>query len=479
MICIQIGEQPLKHVPSRRGKERVEENDDTKEDSDVGMALYAYHQTQQYSAPPVINGRIPKNVYGNLDIYVPSMVPKDGVHVPHPDTSRAARLLGVDYADAVTGFAFRGRHGTAIITGAVVANSCRDAIEEVINAFEIEKQKEEEKERMLEALRMWKKLLIGLRIRERIQGYEIEGEREAVDEAMGDEEESAYDEDGGGFVPEREMTEHSKPLSLGNFEQKHDTCDDDDGGGGFLHSDEDDNEDGATISKPEKDNFHETPWRFNYQRPQGKLTHENLDIKQHSQPRRQDINMTAKPSQKYPRSFQTESSYLPQTTQPTHPNPPSSPSNPDLPDAELAEALALQQIHDIQSQQPPNAPPPLAHQESNVGTSHLPPSASSHHQRSSKPSPPAHNAPPLPPTQVSPSSPPRENLDITHPTTSSSSVFRQEEEQVAEEDNDQAEPEKKSKDNDNYDNNDDSEDAGSLLSHDPSDEEADPSWLDF
>ena len=119
----------------------------------------------------MINGRVPKNVYGNLDVYVSSMIPEGGCHIRHPDTSRAARILGVDYADAVTGFSFRGRHGTAVITGAVVAESCRDAIEEVISALEIERQEEEEEGRILEVLRTWKKFLVGLRIRQIIKGY--------------------------------------------------------------------------------------------------------------------------------------------------------------------------------------------------------------------------------------------------------------------------------------------------------------------
>lgn len=149
-----------------------------------------------YEAPPVVKGRVPKNVYGNLDIYAPTMVPAGGSHILHPETARAARTLGIDYSDAVTGFSFKGRHGTAVINGAVVATEFREAVEEVLHAFEDEMEDEEAHRRSSESLRLWKRLLTGLRIRERINGYEIEGERRALDEQLRgvDEEDNGKDE---------------------------------------------------------------------------------------------------------------------------------------------------------------------------------------------------------------------------------------------------------------------------------------------
>ena len=515
-----------------------EDNDGTEEEN-AGTALYGFHQTKQYFAPPVINGRIPKNIYGNLDIYVPSMVPEGGSHSIHPDTSRAARLLGVDYADAVTGFSFRGRHGTAIVTGAVVAESCRDAIEEVIGAFEIERQEEEEEKRILEALKTWKKFLVGLRIRERIQGYEIEGERKIEDEAMGDGQGSAEDDEGGGFIPDREMTEHSGTVSLSNAEKTPDKSDDDDGGGGFLRDDELDDDDDATTSKPRIDDFHKTSRRSDYQERQVRFGYENLDdspiaefdenehqtgqiqspvqsanrtklpvntdsdarpqessspsfqakklpppIKQHPQ-LRQKNGMTVQTSKTHTRSSQNKSSHaisadnLFQTTQPLDLNVPSSLSNTYLPDAEMAEALALQQIHDSQSPKKPLEPPPSNHLESNLETSH-PVSTSSSLQQTSVSSSPMHNAalaapPPLTTTaQVLSSLPPnQENIEETRHAKIEAPSFslRQGGEDQ------QAESIQKLTADDNGD--DDDESAGSLLSRDPSDEEADPSWLDY
>lgn len=208
---------------------------DAADDDNAGTALYAPYQTAIYTAPPVVRGQIPKNVYGNLDIYLPSMVPPGGAHIPHQETARAAKIVGIDYADAVTGFSFKGRHGTAITTGAVVAAEYREAVEEVIKAFEDERAHAEEERRSLAALKMWRRFLAGLRIRERIESYEIEGER---DTAMRYEMEKAEDEDedaGGGFLPNRDADEPAQPTAKTMpMRNSPDTANEDKGGSFFA-----------------------------------------------------------------------------------------------------------------------------------------------------------------------------------------------------------------------------------------------------
>jgi xeroderma pigmentosum group C-complementing protein len=121
------------------------------------------------------------------------------------EASRAARIVGIDYADALTGFEFRGRHGTAVLKGVVVAVEYREAIEAVIEGFRDEQAQAEEEIRTLAALRMWKRFLLGLRIKERVDAYEVEGEETELvqgdyDDGMQGEE--YIDAGAGGFFPE-------------------------------------------------------------------------------------------------------------------------------------------------------------------------------------------------------------------------------------------------------------------------------------
>lgn len=216
-------------------------NPEDHDEENAGTALYGAHQTRIYSAPPVAHGRIPKNIYGNLDVYVPSMVPPGGIHIPHPETARAARTIGIDYADAVTGFVFKGRHGTAVTKGAVVAIEYREAVEEVLNAFEDDRTRAEEERKSHEALRMWKRMLAGLRIMERIEGYEVEGERKERDLVMKEEmdvadREEDEAEEGGGFLPERDSTIDAQPTAM-SFQAGKWANEALDEGGGFMVED--------------------------------------------------------------------------------------------------------------------------------------------------------------------------------------------------------------------------------------------------
>ncbi|KAH0344188.1 Rad4-domain-containing protein, partial [Aureobasidium melanogenum] len=213
---IKPNEHPLKHVPARVSKSRAQDLDDADTDEPPATALYAFNQTSLYVPPPVVNGRIPKNAFGNLDIYVPSMVPPGGCHIRYTLAKNAARLLGIDYADAVTGFQFKGRHGTAITSGVVVAEEYREAMEAVIEGFQYEQENEEARLYSLECLKLWRRFLAGLRIKERLSEYTTTDPKTAKTEivkAKMDEAEEVEDDpmEAGGFFPD--AGEVTKPTA--------------------------------------------------------------------------------------------------------------------------------------------------------------------------------------------------------------------------------------------------------------------------
>lgn len=208
---LKIGEQPLKRVvkQNRRG---ISVDEDAESDVQNGTLLYAEFQTELYVPPPVVKGRIPKNQYGNLDVYVPSMIPPGAIHLQHPEALKAATILGVHFTDAMTGFKFKGRQGTAVVNGIVAAAEYRDALVEVVEALEYERVREQEEKRSLIALATWKKFMAALRIRQRINEEHAEhGDMsEDIDRSVAkptdSEESSMYndsgDDVGGGFMPD-------------------------------------------------------------------------------------------------------------------------------------------------------------------------------------------------------------------------------------------------------------------------------------
>lgn len=241
---IKLGEQPLKRVPAHRNKTAGISADDEDELYGAETPLYAEYQTELYNPPPVVKGKVPRNAYGNLDIYTSNMVPPGGVHVKHPDAALAAKLLAIDYVPAVTGFDFRGRHGTAVVHGVVIASECHAAVELVTDGLEDERRLAEIAEQSAQALRLWKHFLLKLRIAERVKGYTVEGD--AADRSEQNSEEP--DDAAGGFLPESDYERsspvpgfdrgprepHSQAYGLGNDYSYSPTAQDESLGGGFL-----------------------------------------------------------------------------------------------------------------------------------------------------------------------------------------------------------------------------------------------------
>ena len=438
---------------------------DAADDDNPGTALYAPYQTILYTAPAIVDGRIPRNVYGNLDVYVPSMVPRGGAHIQHPETARAARIIGIDYADAITGFSFKGRHGTAVTNGAVVAAEYQEAVEEVIKAFEDERAQAEEEKRSLAAQRLWKRFLVGLRIRERIESYDIEGERDA---AMRHEMEKAEDEDedndeGGGFLPDRDADEIAQPTAKTMLIRNTPNLGNDDSGGGFYISedeqempqasdrflssvrddDDDDDAGGFEVAAAEEKARSETS-KKKHQETSPEPTYPTVHTlaglasrkifdqeggflpDDHDSREDQPADDLEAPSKSVDRMLEDHSSNDSHVT----PQPEQLKAFPDLPSAELADARTSQQLYESQ------------------GAGHLPM---------------AKEDVPAPTTSKSPAPSPMQGTTVPseRETSAIPSEANPSNEHIAED------PGPDSSD----------EDKGSLLSHDPDDEDADPDWL--
>ncbi len=173
--------------------------------------MYGYHQTEAYVPPPVIRGRVPRNGYGNIDVYVPSMIPAGAVHIRHSEAARAATLIGVDYAEAVTGFRFRDRRGTAVLEGVVVAAEYQEATTAAIEAIEAAKEEADADRRTVEALRLWRKFLTGLKVVEHVKQYGKDGYVEMAQVSEGSEGDESVREDAGGFFPGINQIEIRRP----------------------------------------------------------------------------------------------------------------------------------------------------------------------------------------------------------------------------------------------------------------------------
>ncbi|KAF8312462.1 Rad4-domain-containing protein [Clavulina sp. PMI_390] len=138
-------------------------------ESSLTQGLYARWQTEAFVPEPVVDGKVPKNEFGNIDLYTPSMLPAGAAHVPFKGTAKIARQLGIDYAEAVTGFEFRQRRAFPIINGIVVPTEHAQTITEAYEASAQAAQEKEQRKRQERVIKLWTKIIQGLRIRDRIE----------------------------------------------------------------------------------------------------------------------------------------------------------------------------------------------------------------------------------------------------------------------------------------------------------------------
>ena len=172
-MAVKEGEQPLKNVKQRAvtiNKRRIQELALQEGQEPIMQGLYSRSQTEPIIPPPIVNGVIPKNSYGNLDLFAPHMLPAGAAHIPFKNARKAAKELEIDFAEAVTGFEFHKRRAIPVISGIVVAAENEEVVLQAHWAAESAAAEKEIVKRRERCLKRWKKLIIGLRVRSRIQG---------------------------------------------------------------------------------------------------------------------------------------------------------------------------------------------------------------------------------------------------------------------------------------------------------------------
>ncbi|RYO84157.1 hypothetical protein DL762_005799 [Monosporascus cannonballus] len=245
------GVVPLKHAPYRaattnRRREIAEAEAATGQK--VLQPLYSFDQTDWIIPEPIKDGVIPKNEYGNIDMFAEHMCPEGAVHVPYRGVARVCRRLGVDYAEAVVGFEFGHRMAVPVIQGVVVAEENHARVLEELERDEAERARKEDEKRRRAALAMWRKLLMGLRIADRIrQDYgHLDNSVEVFGHAGRDEKEGGFEETtrkggeeedmAGGFLPEGdEEEEEDAGAGTRHTSSFFPATHDDEGGDGAHH----------------------------------------------------------------------------------------------------------------------------------------------------------------------------------------------------------------------------------------------------
>ncbi|KAJ8257391.1 hypothetical protein GJAV_G00185110 [Gymnothorax javanicus] len=165
---VRLGEEPYKMVKGFSNRARKARQGGEFKDKD-DLALFGHWQTEEYQPPVAVDGKVPRNDYGNVYLFRPCMLPVGCVHLRLPNLHRVARKLDIDCASAVMGFDFHCGFSHPVTDGYVV---CEEFQEVLQAAWENEQeviQKKEREKREKRAIDHWTLLVKGLLIRERLK----------------------------------------------------------------------------------------------------------------------------------------------------------------------------------------------------------------------------------------------------------------------------------------------------------------------
>ncbi|MCD9643768.1 hypothetical protein HAX54_031467 [Datura stramonium] len=177
-LQVKANEIPAK-VLKRSGKQNkgqdVEDDDCGEGDCGGTLALYGQWQTEQLFLPPAVNGIVPKNERGQVDVWSEKCLPPGTVHLRLPRLVPVAKRLQIDFAPAMVGFEFRNGRSLPVYEGIVVCTEFKDAILEAYAEEEVRREAKERRRTEAEALSRWYQLLASLITRQRLHNCYVDG----------------------------------------------------------------------------------------------------------------------------------------------------------------------------------------------------------------------------------------------------------------------------------------------------------------
>lgn len=160
----------LKRSP-KQNKEQASEADDYDEGDNCGRdtSLYGEWQTEPLQLPHAVDGIVPRNERGQVDVWSEKCLPPGTVHLRFPGLVPIAKRLEIDFAPAMVGFEFRNGRSLPVYEGIVVCTEFKDAILEVYAKEEERRNAEERRRNESQAISRWYQLLSSIVTRQKLK----------------------------------------------------------------------------------------------------------------------------------------------------------------------------------------------------------------------------------------------------------------------------------------------------------------------
>ncbi|MED6180372.1 hypothetical protein PIB30_009725 [Stylosanthes scabra] len=169
---VKANELPVKELkPSAKTQKLQDFEADDYEctDSKENIKLYGSWQLEPLNLPHAMNGIVPKNERGQVDVWSEKCLPPGTVHLRFPRAFSVAKRLEIDYAPAMVGFEFKNGRSYPVFDGIVVCAEFKDVLLEAFAEEEQRRQEEEKRRDETEALRRWYQLISSIVTRQRLK----------------------------------------------------------------------------------------------------------------------------------------------------------------------------------------------------------------------------------------------------------------------------------------------------------------------
>ncbi|CAK9290429.1 unnamed protein product [Gordionus sp. m RMFG-2023] len=159
----------------KEGSEQNEDDGDSKSNSMLievknKEELFGIWQTEEYIPLPLVDGQIPKNSYGNVELFQMSMLPLGCVYLSgFPGLNKVAQTLKLQCVPAMRGWEFSGGHAFPIIDGWVLIDGDQQRLMDEWDRYQVKKESEQIQKKEKTALNNWKKFIKALIIRRNVE----------------------------------------------------------------------------------------------------------------------------------------------------------------------------------------------------------------------------------------------------------------------------------------------------------------------
>jgi len=161
---IKQGEAPYKVV-----KARPKLNVPKEMRTPLTLDLFGYWQTEPYIPLEVVDGKIPKNEFGNIYMYKEGMLPKKCVHLRLPGIFQVARRMDLEAVPAVVGWEFAGCNNIPILDGCVVLQKDEELLRSAWQEMARNKAQKYAKKISDRIWQNWRKIIKGKILLEKIR----------------------------------------------------------------------------------------------------------------------------------------------------------------------------------------------------------------------------------------------------------------------------------------------------------------------